>query len=86
MFDFDLQLRFWRSVTDAILHGTEATLAAASAWQSEIVTADESATTPLQAGAAPTNPMMWWLTTWQAMMSCRRLRRTAERPEMVIAS
>lgn len=37
MFDFDLQMRFWRSVTDAVMHSTEASFAAAAAWQKEVL-------------------------------------------------
>ncbi len=39
MFDFDLQLRLWRSVTDAMLHSTQASIAAASAWQDQVLAA-----------------------------------------------
>ncbi len=35
MFDFDLQMRFWRNLTDVMLHSTQASLAAASAWQDQ---------------------------------------------------
>jgi hypothetical protein len=38
VFDFDLQMRFWRSVTDAVMHSTEASFAAAAAWQNEVLT------------------------------------------------
>ena len=58
MFDFDLQLRFWRGVTDAFLHSAEATMAAASAWQDEVVSAGKP-----KIPTAPFLPFMD-MTTW----------------------
>ena len=56
MFDFDLQMRFWRSVTDAMVHSTQATMAAASAWQ-DLVLATPGANKP-DVPAAPVWPFL----------------------------
>lgn len=37
MFDADLQLRFWRNLSEAMTHGTEAAFAAATVWQKEML-------------------------------------------------
>jgi hypothetical protein len=60
VFDFDLQMRFWRSLTDAVMHSTEASFAAAAAWQKEALSpasAPKPSPTPLFA-MMPTFPMM----------------------------
>jgi hypothetical protein len=37
VFDFDLQMRFWRSVTDVMVHGAQAALAATTALQEQML-------------------------------------------------
>jgi hypothetical protein len=37
VFDFDLQLRFWRSVSDVMVHGAQAALAATTAMQDQML-------------------------------------------------
>jgi hypothetical protein len=77
--DFDLQIRFWRSVTEAVLHSTDAALAAAAAWQDQILAsqnqteAASSKTPPLWPVESPTgwpSAMDWasWLPLAQAWM------------------
>lgn len=56
--DFNLQMRFWRGVTDAMFHSADAALAAAAAWQDEAL----SKNSPPKRAVSPTpaaNPMMW---------------------------
>ncbi len=53
MFDFDLQLRFWRGMTDAMLHGTQATLAAASEMQDQLLAANAKSNSATAASRAP---------------------------------
>jgi hypothetical protein len=59
VYDFDLQLRFWRGVTDAYWHGTEAALAASQAWRDEVLSPKVEAKKP----APPPFPLMD-LTLW----------------------
>ena len=64
VFDFDLQMRFWRSVTDAMVHSAQASMAAASAWQDVVLaspgaikTADpEAPVWPFFAAVPDSNP------------------------------
>ncbi|MEQ1671803.1 MAG: hypothetical protein ABL893_13155 [Hyphomicrobium sp.] len=56
MFDFDLQVRFWRGVTDAMLHNTDAAIAAASEWQDKVLAAGHEATNAAKPGARHTLP------------------------------
>lgn len=42
MIDPDLQLRFWRNISSAMLHGTDAAFAAAAEWQKEMLAAGKS--------------------------------------------
>lgn len=39
MFDAALQMRFWRNVTEALTHSTDAAFAAAAIWQNEMLAA-----------------------------------------------
>lgn len=52
MFDFDLQMRFWRSAIDASMYWTEASVAAASAWQNQVM----AASTQASRGTTATSP------------------------------
>lgn len=60
MFDFDLQLRFWRSVTDVMVHGAQAALAATSALQDQMLAPEAK---PLQPAPSPVfamfDPALW---------------------------
>jgi hypothetical protein len=58
--DLELQARFWRSFTDAMLHGTQASLAAAAAWQDQALASSASAgsKTPAPAPALAAWPWM----------------------------
>lgn len=62
MFDFDLQMRFTRSVMDAWLGYATAGAAALSEWHKN---ADSRFAAPVQAalpfdGGMPANPFLWW--------------------------
>lgn len=59
MFDAALQLRFWRNLSEAMTHGTEAMFAAATVWQKEVLTAAQE---PERAQAAQQQPMamLFW--------------------------
>jgi hypothetical protein len=75
VFDFDLQMRFWRSLTDAMMHHTDAMLAASADWQNEVLAVaaknPPSATnslSPVELGATPapkpksaSDDPVWWL-------------------------
>lgn len=62
MLDFNLQMRFWRSVTDALIYSTDAAFAAAAAWQDEVLASAEKPSVPASQNAAvPANPWAWWL-------------------------
>lgn len=72
MFDWNLQLRFWRSATEAMLEGATATLAAAGEFQSHLLAEAE----PKAASKAPApqpldafNPFSWTNAWWQVAMS-----------------
>lgn len=74
MFDYDLQVRFWRGLTDAMMHSTDASLATASAWQSAYLQSSDAAkpapvpvAPALTAASSPVS--FWWLGPWQSMMS-----------------
>jgi hypothetical protein len=71
VFDFDLQLKFWRGMTDAMLHGTQATLAAASSFQDHVLAHDaarpETGSRVANRGARPYSVGLWWLGPWQAL-------------------
>jgi hypothetical protein len=60
VFDFDLQLRFWRSVTDVMVHGAQAALAATTAMQQQML---EPETKPQQPALSPVlamfDPAIW---------------------------
>lgn len=62
MFDFDLQTRFWRGVTDAMMHNTDAMLAASKAWQDEALTALTKAEEPGAAVAKQATGVAAWPT------------------------
>ena len=47
MFDFDLQLRFWRSVTDVMVHGAQAALAATTALQEQMLASEQPVASPV---------------------------------------
>lgn len=66
--DFNLQMRFWRSVTDAMLHSADAAFAAAAAWQDEVLSSDKKPQSFAFEVPAAANP--WpWLQVGQAWMS-----------------
>ncbi len=61
MFDFDLQMRFWRSMTDVMVHSAQASMAAASAVQDQVT----SGAGQPAAASVTDNPALWWLTLFQ---------------------
>jgi hypothetical protein len=60
VFDFELQMRFWRSVTDVMVHGAQAALAATTAMQEQMMA---PAAKPQQPEPPPMlamfDPAMW---------------------------
>ncbi|MEQ1650989.1 MAG: hypothetical protein ABL897_00720 [Hyphomicrobium sp.] len=83
MLDFDLQVRFWRGVTDAMMHNTEAAIAAASEWQDQMLRADKGKPSlanaaspafgfgvwPWTTASSTSQASMWWLGPWQQFAS-----------------
>ena len=63
MFDFDLQLRFWRSAMDALLHSTQASMAATAAWQDQIASQVSNGPTNASAQSETNNPWAWMMPT-----------------------
>ena len=57
MIDFELQMRFWRNFTDAVLHSTDASFAAASIWQDQNLASGKS---PGVAAPVPAPSMTGW--------------------------
>ena len=75
MFDFDLQLRFWRSATDAAMEWSQASMAAATEWQSQALApsrqpAVSGAASPFNMfnASAPSNPWGWAFSFWQPQL------------------
>ena len=58
MFDFDLQLRFWRSAMDSMMHGTQASLASAAAWQDQAAARTSASQRPQ---TVVYNPWAWMM-------------------------
>lgn len=59
MIDVDLQMRFWRNMTDAMTHGTEAAFAAAAVWQKDMLSTATAPSKPPQSSAAAFGSLMW---------------------------
>ncbi len=61
MWDLNLQMRFWRSLTEAMLEATTASLAAASEFQTQMLEDDASRKAKASPAQAPAfNPFEWW--------------------------
>lgn len=61
MFDFNLQMRFWRSATEAMLESAAATMAAASEFQSHLLKQSHPAKAPEPNPAFDAfDPVSWW--------------------------
>ncbi len=68
MFDWNLQMRFWRSATEAMLEGATASFAAAAEFQSHLLPEPPR---PEPAKPAPFdafNPWSWWMTAMTSAM------------------
>lgn len=72
MFDFDLQWRFWRSATDAAMEWSQASMAAATEWQSQAMAPSRQPAASLTFSPftmfetqAPANPWGWAFAMWQ---------------------
>lgn len=59
MFDPTLQMRFWRNVSDAMSHSTEAAFATANIWQQQMLGAAAGQAKPQQTAGAAT-PFLFW--------------------------
>ena len=59
VFDLELQMRLWRSVGDAMIHGSQAALAAASAWQEKSLASGSSGQAPVPQSFPGTAFAMW---------------------------
>lgn len=69
MIDFDLQMRFWRSVGDAVFHSAEAAMAMAIAWQSQLLECAETGGAHTAGGSqasSVTNTNFWQVPAPQA--------------------
>ena len=63
MWDLNLQMRFWRSLTEAFLESTTASMAAAGEFQSKLLAEDAPPKTKvIPAQVSPFNPFDWWQT------------------------
>lgn len=65
MFDLSLQMRIWRGVADAALHGVQASLAAVSVWQDEMLAEHQTDQRRSIHDPFSANPVMscwpWWM-------------------------
>ena len=79
MFDFDLQMRMWRSAMDAFVHSSQASIAAAAAWQDQVTKSSQPESCTSANSSANLNPFgwmmpsasMWWLEPWSNMMGTK---------------
>src|SRR3990170_3413138 len=74
MFDFDLQMRFWRSATEAVMQWSQASIAAATEFQEQAQrTPPGNSFRPQPQYSAPLtelipNPWAWTMAWWQAVL------------------
>lgn len=60
MFDVGLQMRFWRNVTEAMTHSTDAAFAAAAIWQKEMLSTEAAPSKPPQSSGADFLSLAFW--------------------------
>jgi hypothetical protein len=67
VFDFSLQMRFWRSATEAMFEGAAASMAAATEFQSHFLEQAAPAKEPEPEPFDALNPLSWWQLTLSAV-------------------
>ena len=72
MFDVALQMRFWRNLSDAMTHGTEAAFAAAAVWQKEMLAATQQPSRTPAISKPAVAPFPFWPMGFAGNASTRR--------------